>query len=1052
VISIPLSIENSSKDSSITFLRGYLDKYNGSQVDALFKTLNIPEVTGSTPEIIEEFANEVNKSTKLWPAEISRQTRLIDSTFPTSAGREIDFWKDLEKKLADTKEQLESSGVLLTKLVLKRNNRVSEQLIREAETELDRCIEVVQVSVSFLRDFPIDDLQSATDLTKLSRTTALCLQHFSKLKHSRYDFPRAVRLLEVVGTTIFVIVAALLKEKDIMNCTFGELTKIKAQADSVFLTWDTQYAIQRGTLKDVAKRRKETMRTLQFDNIALQQRLTIVVKFREQHERLLNVFATVMAGQESEANAGVNEAYQLVINNIIDVMDISDTGSRAWMSAHQMYEKRLERTEERITRLLEDRLGAAQTAEEMFRVFSIFNPLFFRPAIRNAVNSFRAVLVKNVREDVRRLQDKFRLRYEDSLERATADLRDIPPLSGTIIWARQIENQLLTLMRRLEDVLGVGWENHFEGKQLKEVCDELHNYLDTDQLYKDWLQQQLKADTQKYSKLKEFLLLVVDDPCSGRKALQVNFDDKQVVVFKEVRYLEWLLPGMSTTHKTIPSTLLSMSREAYTRYPIATALQAALSGFAQAKCGINSSNSVLLTSHVQAVRDVIKEVIGGSKRSKKWIKWDSASHLDDWVGQFSNKVYVLQEKVDDIIEKVTQVESLLQQLRSCAYGRIPMGSAMAKLQAVVDEIQIRGFSNVAAWVGDLDTRIEAIVLNRLEGAVRVWTEAFSCDSLTVYETENPSDETPNKNRSLKGVTSAMKRRRGGVLDILKDKNGVSVAAEEKLTLAPTLHEVLLSNQILFVTPPLEQARIDWVSAFHQHVSVVCTLPRISSSRFNVFAGATDGPSDYSSTLQMMDQIALREPFVIMEEKLAQAKAYTQQWLQYQALWDVSSVVLVEKMGIDISKWQQLLNEIKSARTTIDSATEEMSFGPIIVNHRQVQNKVNLKYDIWQKESQLRFGTILLEEIKSAQADMISCKMRLEGIFLEGPTKMVITGVSFILKMNESLPAKKKLVDDLENSEKLLQKQRYQPCKLFIFSLLFFVVVSSFVNLNFLYFI
>jgi hypothetical protein len=98
VISIPLSIENSSKDSSITFLRGYLDKYNGSQVDALFKILNIPEVTGSTPEIIEEFANEVNKSTKLWPAEISRQTRLIDSTFPTSAGREIDFWKDLEKK------------------------------------------------------------------------------------------------------------------------------------------------------------------------------------------------------------------------------------------------------------------------------------------------------------------------------------------------------------------------------------------------------------------------------------------------------------------------------------------------------------------------------------------------------------------------------------------------------------------------------------------------------------------------------------------------------------------------------------------------------------------------------------------------------------------------------------------------------------------------------------------------------------------------------------------------------------------------------------------
>ncbi len=101
---------------------------------------------------------------------------------------------------------------------------------------MDRCIEVVQVSVSLLRDFPIDDLQSVIVYTKLFRTTTICLPHLSTLTHSRYDFTRADRLLEVVGTTIFVIVAALLKEKDIMNCTFEELTKIKAQADGVFLT------------------------------------------------------------------------------------------------------------------------------------------------------------------------------------------------------------------------------------------------------------------------------------------------------------------------------------------------------------------------------------------------------------------------------------------------------------------------------------------------------------------------------------------------------------------------------------------------------------------------------------------------------------------------------------------------------------------------------------------------------------------------------------------------------------------------------------------------
>ncbi|KAH9450312.1 hypothetical protein Pst134EA_027019 [Puccinia striiformis f. sp. tritici] len=45
-------------------------------------------------------------------------------------------------------------------------------------------------------------------------------------------------------------------------------------------------------------------------------------------------------------------------------------------------------------------------------------------------------------------------------------LRDIPPVAGAIIWARQIEPQLFTYMKRVEDVLGIGWENYAEGSRL----------------------------------------------------------------------------------------------------------------------------------------------------------------------------------------------------------------------------------------------------------------------------------------------------------------------------------------------------------------------------------------------------------------------------------------------------------------------------------------------------------------------------------------------------------------------------------------------------------
>jgi dynein heavy chain 1 len=815
---------------------------------------------------------------------------------------------------------------------------------------------------------------------------SLCLQHFSKLKHSRYDFYRASSLLEVLGAAVSTRILALLKEKSIMQCSFEDFRRVKNHSEEVFSAWDTHLASQRSMLKDVAKRRNITkQKNFRFDLDILQQRLKEVFEFREQHERLLNVFLQVLSGQEGTVISDLNEAYALVLRSENDVLDITPAGTVAWKNSRQLYERRLEKTEDHISKLLEEQLSAASTSDDMFHVFSTFNPLFFRPAIRAAVNSFRTVLLKNVREDVKRLQEKFRLRYDDSLERASADLRDIPPLCGRIIWARQIENQLATLMKRMEDVLGLAWEDHFEGKQLKEVCDELKNYLDTNQLYTDWLNLQLESNMQKYSKLKDFLLLVEDDPRTSQKILKVNFDEKQVIVFKEVGYLEWLLPGMTTAHKTIPTTIRSQSKESYTRYPIAMALQAALSGFYQANSGINDGNSLLLVSHVQVVRELIKEALGGSKRSRKWIKWDS-NDLSDWVGQLSNKVFALEERVVDVNETLKSVDDLLLLLKSCPYDRNKFEEILLQLQGIVDNLQIRGFSNIHVWISNLDDKIENILTDRLKSACVVWLSAFNSDD---------------------------------------DNNDINNEQVNCLTLDQTVHEILLSNQMLYLSPPIEQARTEWIANFHNFITIIVTLPRIVGSRFKVFENTNDDSIDYSSILLKLGSDVVRPPFVAIENKLALANDYIQSWLQYQALWDANVATVAEKIGHDLIKWQQLLNEIKFARNTIDSVDDEKLFGPIIINHRQVQNKVNLKYDTWQKDLQARFGNILLDVIKSTHTDLVTCKTRLESIYLEGLTKDVIMGVEFILKTRSSMKERKELVGNLESSEKLLQKQRYQ---------------------------
>lgn len=65
-------------------------------------------------------------------------------------------------------------------------------------------------------------------------------------------------------------------------------------------------------------------------------------------------------------------------------------------------------------------------------------------------------------------------------------VRDIPPVSGSIIWARQIDRQLTAYMRRVEDVLGKGWESHVEGQKLKVNGDSFRKKLLTQDIFDDW--------------------------------------------------------------------------------------------------------------------------------------------------------------------------------------------------------------------------------------------------------------------------------------------------------------------------------------------------------------------------------------------------------------------------------------------------------------------------------------------------------------------------------------------------------------------------------------
>ena len=58
-------------------------------------------------------------------------------------------------------------------------------------------------------------------------------------------------------------------------------------------------------------------------------------------------------------------------------------------------------------------------------------------------------------------------------------------------------------------------------------------------------------------------------------------------------------------------------------------------------------------------------------------------------------------------------------------SRIVSRSHLVAIQGRVDSLNLENFSNLSSWVARLDSRVEDVLAQRLEAAVRAWVAAFS---------------------------------------------------------------------------------------------------------------------------------------------------------------------------------------------------------------------------------------------------------------------------------------------------------------------------------------
>ncbi|KAJ1937285.1 dynein heavy chain, partial [Linderina pennispora] len=344
-------------------------------------------------------------------------------------------------------EQLQSDEIVLAMDILKAAKRFHATVSFRTDTGLKEAAERVTRYNVLMKDFPINELLSATDVGRISAAIEQIFAHINKkLKLTPYPVRRALPLVEAVSRDFNEQLVKVLGHVRLMHMDYAGFERLFIDTQGAFEAWESQVKEFANLARDVTRKRSEKFIPIKIRaaHAALQERVQFVYQFRQSHEQLQQTIMRVMGSQASilEAPAGdsgsssvgdiaaideIRSAYDSV--KMVDVLDVTPEGAELWERAETSYNERVARVENQIIARLRDRLATARNASEMFRVFSKFNALFVRPKIRGAIQEYQTQLISSVKDDIRKLHETFKRHYNKSEAFTLSQLRDIPPVS-----------------------------------------------------------------------------------------------------------------------------------------------------------------------------------------------------------------------------------------------------------------------------------------------------------------------------------------------------------------------------------------------------------------------------------------------------------------------------------------------------------------------------------------------------------------------------------------------------------------------------------------------
>lgn len=207
---------------------------------------------------------------------------------------------------------------------------------------LKQAVETVNDYNPLMKDFPLNDLLSASELDKIRQALMAIFTHLKKIRNTKYPIQRALRLVEAISRDLSSQLLKVLGTRKLMHVAYEEFEKVGSvkvtnqlkllnfslKVDllhsywilsfmqftvfssfvqvmvacfEVFQTWEDEYEKLQVLLRDIVKRKREEnlkmVWRLSPAHRKLQSRLDHMRRFRRQHEQLRAVIVRVLRPQ-----------------------------------------------------------------------------------------------------------------------------------------------------------------------------------------------------------------------------------------------------------------------------------------------------------------------------------------------------------------------------------------------------------------------------------------------------------------------------------------------------------------------------------------------------------------------------------------------------------------------------------------------------------------------------------------------------------------------------------------------------------------------------------